>query len=285
MPTIGVVSTGELGAALGARFRNAGERVVTTLAGRSPASAELCRAAGIEPLGSLADVLAAVDVFVSCVPPAHAVRLAEDVASLRRGSSRTLLYVDCNSVAPRTVQRAAAALQHTGLTFVDASLHGTAARLADLSILYASGPAAGQVVDLFRPVVATESLGGTIGQASAFKMLLGAFSKSLSALMVEVGGAAARLELLDPYLGACRKFYPGLVDGLDRIVPGLPRHALRRADEVGEATSLWHELGLEPRILEATRRVLLEFAAENGDLKGDSMREILARAASAKRRP
>src|SRR5688572_20276558 len=75
--TIGVVSAGAMGSALGRAWHSAGATVVTSLAGRSDRTRRL--AEGLTDLGDLDAVVAAADVVVSVCPPAAASTVLGDV--------------------------------------------------------------------------------------------------------------------------------------------------------------------------------------------------------------
>lgn len=86
--TVGIRSPGAMGSAVGATYLAGGSRVVTTLAGRSPRSAGLARAAGLEELPALNAVVAASDLLLSIVPPGRARAAAEAIAAAARRTTR-----------------------------------------------------------------------------------------------------------------------------------------------------------------------------------------------------
>src|SRR5919109_4245892 len=98
MPTVGIVSPGAMGSAVGGALLRGGARVVATMAGRSPRTERLAQDAGFELLPSLGDVVEAADVVLSIVPPDQAEAVAADLAGAR-------LPVDLNAVSPETARR------------------------------------------------------------------------------------------------------------------------------------------------------------------------------------
>src|SRR5262245_28153635 len=110
-----MVGTGEMGSAVGAAYRAGGARVVATLEGRSERSERLARAAELELLGSLGDVVATADVVVSVVPPAAAGVVAGDVTAACQRAQATPLVADLNAVSPATVAAIEAGLAAAGL--------------------------------------------------------------------------------------------------------------------------------------------------------------------------
>src|SRR6476619_5379858 len=106
-----MVGTGEMGSAVGAAYRAGGARVVATIERRSERSQRLARAADLELLGSLDDVISAADVVLSVVPPAAAVDVARDIAVAATRVQAAPLVADLNAVAPATVVEIAARLR------------------------------------------------------------------------------------------------------------------------------------------------------------------------------
>src|SRR5215216_4728701 len=95
-PTVAVIAPGNMGAAVGARLVENGLTVVTSLAGRSKASAERAAAAGMTPVSD--GEVAQADFLLSIVPPGDALALAERFAPMLQSVGRKPLYVDCNAV-------------------------------------------------------------------------------------------------------------------------------------------------------------------------------------------
>ena len=94
MTVVGLLHPGEMGAAVGAVLRDRGETVLWASAGRSAATAERARAAGLEDAGDVEELCRRCEILLSICPP-HA---ALDVA--RAASGFTGIYVDANAIAP-----------------------------------------------------------------------------------------------------------------------------------------------------------------------------------------
>src|SRR5437764_6027995 len=103
MTVIGMLGAGHMGAGLGWALREGGARVVTTLAGRSPRTAKLAAAAGLEPLDSLDAVVSAVDVVLVVTPPDAARDAAAQLAAAIHRTGERPLVADLNAIAPSTV--------------------------------------------------------------------------------------------------------------------------------------------------------------------------------------
>ena len=119
-PVVAIIGAGEMGAAVGRRLRDRGARVVTSLAGRSPASVDRVRDAGLEVVDN-DDALAAVADFVlSIVPPGIAAEVAAQMAGPLVRVAVKPVYAECNAVSPDTVKQIEKTLAGTGCAFVDA---------------------------------------------------------------------------------------------------------------------------------------------------------------------
>jgi hypothetical protein len=102
----------------------------------------------------------------------------------------------------------------------------------------------------------------TAGDAAELKLLRSVFMKGLAAAAVEshtAAAAAGHAEWLDEQVAA--------VIGrplLERLLEGSNRHAARRVDEMEAAKALLLELGVEPRIVDASARLLADLDAGSG---------------------
>ena len=98
MATVGIVSPGAMGSAVGSALHRGGARVVATVDRRSERSVALARHAELELLPDLAAVVREADVVLSIVPPAEAESVAAALAGAR-------LFADLNAISPATARR------------------------------------------------------------------------------------------------------------------------------------------------------------------------------------
>ena len=117
-----------------------GVKVLTSLAGRSAATAKRASDAGM--IEASDEEIAAADFMLSILPPGDALALARRFAPALAASNTKPVYVDCNAINPATVERVAAVIAPTGCPFVDAGIIGR--RPADV-------PQAGEGRVEFRP--------------------------------------------------------------------------------------------------------------------------------------
>ncbi|HEX7450013.1 MAG TPA: DUF1932 domain-containing protein [Pirellulales bacterium] len=279
--TIGILYPGEMGAALARLFRSGGYRVVTTCRDRSERTAALARQADCELLDDLESVVARSDVILSLVPPAAAADLARQVA----GCTTALppMYVDANSIAPETSLEIEQMVGDCGIRFVDASIHGLASRLPEQGRMYLSGPGADELARQWQAVLPTRVVSEHVGRASAMKMLLSGISKGLVALFLEIALTAREADLLDAFLENCDDFDPAIMSAVGRMLPTYPRHAERRAQEIGELEAMLRGLGLRPGMIAEARELIAAVAgadlaglAEAGELSVRDLIEFVA---------
>src|SRR5687767_6794426 len=121
-PTVAIVAQGAMGAGVGARLVERGLHVITSLAGRSEASARRAKAAGMVAVSD--QECAEADFFLSICPPSDALALAQKMAALIAPGNKKPIYVDCNAVSPPTKVVIGNAILHAGSPFVDVGIIG-----------------------------------------------------------------------------------------------------------------------------------------------------------------
>ena len=121
-PVVAVIAAGGMGSAVGKRLAENGVRVLTSLEGRSDASAARAKAAGM--IAASDPEIATADIVLSIVPPGEALPLAQRLAPALSAANKKPVYADCNAVNPDTVKQIAAVIAQTGCPFVDAGIIG-----------------------------------------------------------------------------------------------------------------------------------------------------------------
>ena len=295
--TVGVLYPGEMGAALSALLRRRGTPVVTTLRGRSEATARRCAESGAVVVASLAEVVRASDVVISLVVPSAAEQVARDYSELASLAPAGAIFVDANSIGPEKAAAMAARVESAGRSFVDSSINGLAKNLASSGTLYLSGARAAEVERLFDGLMRVRVLGAEAGRASAMKMLLGGLSKGVCALFTELALLAERQGMLEEMIEAVSSTYGGVAALAERMLPTYDRHAERRLTEMNELEATARAAGMSPAVIEAVCRLHAALARAmptgaagadriNGVAAGrnlaSSVRHVAARLESAK---
>ena len=124
MQTIGIVSPGAMGSAVGAAYLAAGNRVVATVAGRSARTAGLAEQAELELLPDLDAVVGECELVLSIVPPGEAGATAAAIAAAAGRTGARPLVADWNAVSPATARELEQVLAEAGLEPVDGSISG-----------------------------------------------------------------------------------------------------------------------------------------------------------------
>lgn len=277
--TVGIVSAGAMGSAVGAAYRSGGARVVTTLQGRSGRTAGLATAAGLEVLDDLDAVVAAADVLLSVVPPGRALETAQALAAAAQRTGASPLLVDANAVSPATVRQVAA----VGLEVVDGSISGVPPSADDTrrTRLYLSGPRAQEVAELPAPWLDVRVVGPEVGTASAVKMCTASYYKGEKALIAQAlltADAHGVSQVVLDDLGAR--------SGDARSVGLAGSKGWRFVDEMREIAATQSAAGLPPELFEGVARAYEELAARTrtpapedvpGDLDGPALLDQLRR--------
>jgi 3-hydroxyisobutyrate dehydrogenase-like beta-hydroxyacid dehydrogenase len=229
---IGLIGTGEMGSAVGARLRANGAEVVTSLAGRSAASAARIARAGVSVASGDDEVVAGSSFVLSIVPPGEAIAVAERFApALARMNGRTT-FVDCNAIAPETMATVASIV--SGAPCIDVGIIGGPPRDGYTPTFYASGPDASGLLALADAGLTIHVLEGDVGRASAFKMCYAGISKGFTAIGSAMRAAAAAHGLSAELEAELAASQPALKAWLDRQLPAMPPKAYRWVAEMHE---------------------------------------------------
>ena len=121
-PTVAIIAPGTMGSAVGRRLNEHKVKVLTSLTGRSAASAARAGAAGMQAAGDRE--LAEADFLLSIVPPGDALSLAKRLAGVLTTANKKPIYVECNAVSPRTVNQIEKVNAATGCSFVGGGIIG-----------------------------------------------------------------------------------------------------------------------------------------------------------------
>jgi 3-hydroxyisobutyrate dehydrogenase-like beta-hydroxyacid dehydrogenase len=246
-PTIGILSPGDMGHAIGAVLTQHGMRVVAALDDRSDRTRRLAAEAGIQDIGTVPRLVTEADIVLSVLVPSAAVPAAAQVADAIRAVGKDLLYTDCNAIAPENARAIDTLIRAAGGRFVDAAIIGPPPRAPGRTRIYVSGVHAAELEPLRAAGLDIRLLGAAIGQASGLKMCYGALTKGLTAIGAELLIAARRMDL-DAVLGdELSTSQRALLEWLARAVPGMPSKAHRWVGEMEEVAATFGSLGLPGR--------------------------------------
>ena len=232
-PTVAIIAPGNMGAAIGARLVENGLTVLTSLEGRSPASAQRAKDAGLRAANE--SEIAGADIILSIVPPGDALALAERLAPALKEASRKPLYVDCNAVSPKTVEQIAAVATATGAPFADGGIIGGPPKKGQRGPrLYVSGADAKPLAALAQHGLDVRMMDAPVGAASALKMVYGGLNKGVVALGAAMALAAHRAGVEADFHKELQESQAPLLAQLERGVPDMFAKAYRWVAEMEE---------------------------------------------------
>lgn len=253
--TIGLVSTGDMGHAVGRTLREGGFTVLTALDGRSERSCALAAQAEIEDAGDLASLIGRVDLLMSVMPPSVAVLFATEVTKLMTSTGATPLFADCNAIAPSSSRTIADLITGAGADFLDGGIIGAPPGRSAATRLYVSGDHPERLDALARPDLIIRTLDGGIGAASAIKMCYAALNKGAMTLEALVLTGAEQLGLSAELRQELSESQTQVLARMERRVPWLAADAERWSGEMLEIAKTFAEVGLTPLIHEGAADV------------------------------
>ncbi len=169
--SVGVLSPGEMGAAVATVLRAHGLRVVTCLEGRSARTRQRAEAARLEVVPTLAQLVHTVDAVLSIVPTMRAAAVGEGIAQAITPRDKVLYFIEANAISPMTSTTIEQTITQAGGRYVDGCIIGSAASMDSSGMFYLSGLDAEVAAAALRSYgLQAEVLGERPGQASAFKM-------------------------------------------------------------------------------------------------------------------
>ncbi|KAI0331019.1 6-phosphogluconate dehydrogenase C-terminal domain-like protein [Cubamyces sp. BRFM 1775] len=257
-PTFAVIAPGAMGAAVGHRLTKAGCTVLTNLDGRSPATIERARAAGMQD-ASLAEIADRSAWVLSILPPSAALAFAQSFrdavakSGRKAGGEGGLTFVDCNAVSPETAKKIARVFDTddggsgSGVRFVDAGIVGGPPTDGYDPAFYASAdPRDEGLLDEFVAlgkwglrIVPLRGEGAGIGDASALKMSYAGISKGFIGLTTTMilAAHASSPATAQALLHELADSQPVFLERIARSIPGMLPKAYRWVGEMEEISS------------------------------------------------
>jgi 3-hydroxyisobutyrate dehydrogenase-like beta-hydroxyacid dehydrogenase len=254
--TVGILSPGDMGHALGRVLAHNGLRVVAALDERSERTRALAAEAGIQDVGSVERLVGEADAVLSVLVPAEAVPAAERVAAALHTTGASIVYADCNAIAPETTRRVGQIVSAAGARYVDGGIIGNPPRAdGNGPRIYVSGEAASELAPLSAFGLDVRVLDEVVGHASGLKMCYACLTKGLTALATELLVAAERLGLSEALRAEQESSQSTLRRWIERQVPSMPPKAYRWVGEMEEIAATLAGVGLPPGMLEGAADV------------------------------
>jgi 3-hydroxyisobutyrate dehydrogenase-like beta-hydroxyacid dehydrogenase len=268
-PTVAIIAPGAMGSGVGRRLAENKVTVLTSLAGRSEASAKRAHDAGMVAVGDAQ--LTEADFLLSIVPPGDALGLARRLAPILRASNKKTVYVDCNAVSPPTAQDIADVIATTGCLFADAGIIGPPPKPGSNNTkIYASGPAAIDLARLNDYGLIVRVLEGPLTAASALKMSYAGITKGFTALGASMMLAAQRGGSAEALKAELEESQQALFGWLTRQVPSMYSKAYRWVAELDEIGAFVGDDHAEHAMLTAAARFYERMADDFDGAKSES---------------
>jgi L-threonate 2-dehydrogenase len=231
---VAIIAQGSMGSGVGKRLHESGAEVRTLLSGRSAASAERARAAGMKAMPDERALLDGADFLLSILPPGEAEAVAEQLVPALTALAKKPVYVDCNAISPQTAERVAAMIAPTGAKFVDGGIIGGPPRPGYSPAIYASGPSVGETAVLRDWGLDWRAIEGPVGAASGLKMSYAGITKGITALGSSMMLGAARFGCAEALLAELSSSQPAIFKYLSASIPRMYDKAYRWVAEMEE---------------------------------------------------
>ncbi|MEW6640674.1 MAG: prephenate dehydrogenase/arogenate dehydrogenase family protein [Pseudomonadota bacterium] len=232
-PTIAILAPGAMGSAVAQRLSEHGVRVLTSLLGRSEATAK--RAAAVGMIAAADADIADADIILSIVPPAEAIALAERLAELIVHRQKKPIVVDCNAVNVESVRRIEKIIVGAQARFVDAAIIGSPPKSGgDGPAFYVSGACAPDLAVLKQLGLDLRLIDGPVGAASALKMSYAGVVKGLTGIGAAMVLGATHAGAADALRDELALSQPALLSRLAVALPDMIPKAYRWVAEMQE---------------------------------------------------
>jgi 3-hydroxyisobutyrate dehydrogenase-like beta-hydroxyacid dehydrogenase len=260
-PTVAIIAPGNMGAGVAKRLTENKVTVLTALAGRSAASAERARAAGMTAVSERE--LAEADFLLSIVPPGEALALARRLMPVLTAANRKPIYVECNAVNPQTMLKIADVIAQTGCRFVAAGIIGPPPKPGTSNTkFYASGASAKDFARFNDYGLIVRVLDGELTAAHVLKMSYAGITKGFTALGAAMMLAATRAGATEALHAELAESQQPLLGFLNRMTPAMYSKAYRWVAELDEISAFVGEDYPEHEMLTAAARLYERIARD-----------------------
>jgi 3-hydroxyisobutyrate dehydrogenase-like beta-hydroxyacid dehydrogenase len=259
--SVGVLSPGEMGAAVATVLRGHGLRVVTCLEGRSARTRQRAEVAQLEVVSTLAQLVRTVEAVLSIVPTMNAPAVGSGIAQAMAQTGKPISFIEANAISPMTSRAIEQTITDVGGRYIDGCIIGGPAEVGGSTTFYLSGPEAEvAAAELQAGGIGVEVLGAQAGQASAFKMGYAGFTKGTTALLLELTLMAHTWGFLDAILAKYASSHPEALRLFTTHLTTWPEYAAIRAEEMVELSAMAKAAGLAPVMAPGAEQVMATMA-------------------------
>jgi 3-hydroxyisobutyrate dehydrogenase-like beta-hydroxyacid dehydrogenase len=217
---------------------------------------------GVRFLPSPTAALSGAGIVVSAVTASEALAVAGAAARLLAPDQ---LFVDVNSAAPATKQRAAAAVTSAGGRYVECAVMAPVLKPGLAVPILAGGPHAEAAADLLNAMgMNLTPVSAEFGRASAMKLCRSIIIKGLEALLVDCAAACEKWDVRVPVFASLAETFPS-IDWhalAENMRERVATHGVRRAAEMREAGDMLADLAMDPALAYAVAAAQLRGARQ-----------------------
>lgn len=170
---IGLIGFGKVAFNLTKLIKSEDIDFITSTEGRSGETISRIEKSGVEVLDTFEEVACKADILISAASPKSALTVAQEYGRYAKG-----IYLDLNNVSPDTTLK----IDDAVTNLVDGAIIGKID--SENPVLYLSGKDASKLLFL-NDFIQTKIISDRIGDASRLKLLRSAYTKTLSALLIE----------------------------------------------------------------------------------------------------
>jgi 3-hydroxyisobutyrate dehydrogenase-like beta-hydroxyacid dehydrogenase len=278
---VAIIGAGEMGAAVARRLRECGARVMTSLKGRSAASVERVKRAGLEVIDDDYLLVRDADFVMSIVPPGAAVEVSRRFKDTLLRAEAKPVFVECNAIAPSTARRIEETLR--GVRFIDAGIIGGPPAAAGQDPardpakgprFYASGASANELMRLAKYGLDIAVLDAPVGAASALKLAYAGMTKGFTAIATAMLHAASREGLADALRAELARTQPQFLARLERSIPDMFPKAYRWVAEMAQIAEFIGDTREGATIYDGAARLYEWIASELDRGESDSIEAL-----------
>ncbi len=248
--SVALIGLGEVGQALAHDLRQAGVQRMTAFdikfADSGSAQAKAAEALSIEMAASAPDAVRRATLAICAVTAGSALDAARATAPGLAGGT---MYVDVNSVSPRTKQEAAGIVEAAGGRYVEAAVMSPIHPKGIATPFLLGGKHSGAFLDIAMPLGFNAKIySEQVGAASSVKMCRSVMVKGIESLVAECLLASHHYGVTDDVLASLKDMFPGQDwDKTSRyMLSRTLHHGRRRSEEMVEVAKTVADAGLEP---------------------------------------
>ena len=248
--SIGIMSPGDMGSAIGKVLSDSGFRVLTALDGRSELTYLRAKEAGMQDVQDTDHLVTESDLVLSVLVPSEALAMARRIIASMQSTGHRPAYSDLNAIAPETVVQIGNLMKDAGVSFIDGGIIGSPPAPGRSTRIYCSGHDTEALESLRQSGLDIRKVGDAVGQASGLKMVYAASTKGITALWTELLVAARALGLEEALNAEFKMSGVNVSEVLKGRVCTMPRRARRWVGEMEEIAKTFESVGMTPKMLQ-----------------------------------